>query len=156
MSQQVIQSRLKDLGIALPTPAAPAANYVPFVISGTTLHVSGQLPAKDGTLIKGCLGREIGIEQGQEAAKLCAVNILAQANAALEGNLGRIRRCVKLGGFVASAPDFFDQPKVVNGASDLIVAVLGDAGRHARFAVGVAALPFGVAVEVDATFEIAS
>ncbi len=154
MSQEAIEARLKDLGITLPTPAAPAANYVPFVLSGSILHISGQLPAKDGKLIKGCLGGNLDIEQGQEAAKLCAINILAQAAAALGGNLAQIKRCVKLGGFVASAPEFFDQPKVVNGASDLIVAVLGDAGKHARFAVGVAALPFGVAVEVDATFEV--
>ncbi len=154
--QQAIQSRLKDLGVELPMPAAPAANYVPFVLSGTMLHISGQLPVKDGTMIKGCLGKDLDIAQGQEAAKLCAISILAQANAALGGDLGRIKRCVKLGGFVASAPDFFDQPKVVNGASDFIVSALGDAGKHARFAVGVAALPFGVAVEVDAIFEIAA
>ena len=152
---QNIQARLKDLGVILPTPAVPAANYVPFVLSGSTLYVSGQLPAKDGVMIKGCLGKDVSIEQGQEAAKLCAINILAQVNAALGGNLSRIVRCVKLGGFVASAPDFFDHPKVVNGASDFIVAALGDAGKHARCAVGVAALPFGVAVEVDAVFEVA-
>jgi len=151
---QKIQARLKELGITLPTPAAPAANYVPFVLSGSSLYVSGQLPVKDGVMIKGCLGKDATIEQGQEAAKLCAVNILAQVNAALGGDLSRVKRCVKLGGFVASTPDFFDQPKVVNGASDFIVAVLGDVGKHARAAVGVAALPFGVAVEVDAVFEV--
>jgi enamine deaminase RidA (YjgF/YER057c/UK114 family) len=149
-----IQTRLKELGIVLPTPAAPVANYVPFVISGRMLYISGQISSKDGVLIKGCLGKDLSIEQGQEAAKLCAINILAQASAALGGNLERVARCVKLGGFVASAPDFFDHPKVVNGASDLMVAVLGDAGKHARAAVGVAALPLGVAVEVEAVFEI--
>lgn len=152
---QQIQAKLKELGVALPTPAAPAANYVPYVISGNMLYVSGQLPTKDGALIKGCLGKDVSIEQGQEAAKMCAVSILAQANVALGGDLSKIKRCVKVGGFVASAPDFFDHPKVMNGASDFLVAVLGDAGKHARFAVGVAALPFGVAVEVDAVFEVA-
>jgi len=154
MSQQ-IHERLKQLGIVLPIPAAPAANYVPFVLSGSTLYVSGQLPVKDGVMIKGCLGKDVTVEQGQEAAKLCAVNILAQVNAALGGDLSRVKRCLKLGGFVASSPDFFDQPKVVNGASDLMVAALGDTGKHSRAAVGVAALPFGVAVEVDAVFEVA-
>lgn len=151
---QKIQTRLKELGVTLPTPATPAANYVPFVLSGPTLYVSGQLPAKDGVMIKGHLGKDVSLEQGQEAAKLCAVNILAQVNAALGGNLGRVVRCVKLGGFVASMPEFFDHPKVMNGASDFMVAALGDAGKHARFAVGVSALPFGVAVEVDAVFEV--
>lgn len=150
-----IQARLKELGVTLPTPATPAANYVPFVLSGNHLYISGQLPAKDGTMIKGLLGKDATIEQGQEAAKLCAINILAQVNAALGGDLSRVKRCVKLGGFVASAPDFYDQPKVVNGASDFIVSVLGDAGKHSRAAVGVAALPFGVAVEVEAVFEVA-
>lgn len=153
MSQKV-QTRLKELGVTLPTPSAPAANYVPYVLSGTTLYVSGQLPTKDGVMVKGCLGKDATIEQGQEAAKLCAINILAQVNAALNGNLDRIVRCNKLGGFVASAPDFTDHPKVINGASDFIVAALGDAGKHARAAVGVAALPFGVAVEVEAVFEV--
>ena len=149
-----IHSRLKELGIVLPQPAAPAANYVPFVLSHNTLYISGQLPSKDGVMMKGCLGRDVSVEQGQEAARLCAINLLAQANAALGGKLEKIVRCLKLGGFVASSPEFFDQPKVVNGASDLMVAVLGDAGRHARAAVGVAALPFGVSVEVDAVFEV--
>lgn len=151
---QAIHDRLKALGVTLPQPAAPAANYVPFVQSGNMLYISGQIPSKDGQLVKGCLGKDATIEQGQEAAKICAISILAQANMALGGNLGRIVRCVRLGGFVASAADFFDHPKVVNGASDFIVAVLGDAGRHARAAVGVAALPFGVMVEVDAVFEV--
>lgn len=153
MSQKV-QNRLKELGVTLPTPAAPAANYVPFVLSGSQLYISGQLPTKDGAMIKGCLGKDISIEQAQEAAKLCAINILAQVNAALSGDLDRVVRCIRLGGFVASAPDFYDQSKIVNGASDFMVAALGDAGKHARAAVGVVALPFGVAVEVEAVFEV--
>lgn len=156
MSASAIQQRLESLGVTLPTPAAPVANYVPYVMSGKTLYISGQLPVGlDGQMVKGQLGRDATLEQGQDAARLCAVNILAQANAALEGDLSRIARCVKLGGFVASSSDFFDHPKVINSASDLIVGALGDAGRHARFAVGVAALPFGAAVEIDAIFELA-
>ncbi len=155
MSAAAIQERLQSLGVTLPTPVAPVANYVPFVISGKTLYVSGQLPVGlDGQMVKGQLGRDATLEQGQQAARLCAINILAQANASLGGDLSRIARCVKLGGFVASTSDFFDHPKVINSASDLIVGALGDAGRHARFAVGVAALPFGAAVEVDAIFEL--
>ena len=150
----MIETKLKDLGIALPQPVPPVASYVPFVLSGGTLYISGQLPVKDGVLTKGCLGRDISIEQGQAAAKLCAINLLAQVKVALNGDWSRLKRCVRLGGFVASTPEFFDHPKVVNGASDFIVAALGDAGKHARAAVGVAALPFGVAVEVDAVFEV--
>lgn len=155
MSASAIQERLQSMGVTLPTPAAPVANYVPFVVSGSQLFISGQLPTGlDGQIVKGQLGRDATLEQGQQAARLCAINILAQANAALDGDLSRIRRCVKLGGFVASTADFFDHPKVINSASDLIVDALGDAGRHARFAVGVSALPFGAAVEIDAIFEI--
>ena len=153
---QAIHTRLKEMGVVLPQPAAPAANYVPFVRSGAMLYISGQLPAADGVMTKGCLGQGTTVEQGQAAARLCAVNILAQANAALSGDLARILRCVKLGGFVASTPEFFDHPKVMNGASDFMVAALGEAGRHARFAVGVAALPFGALVEVDAVFEVSA
>lgn len=151
---EAIRKRLSEMGVTLPQAAVPAANYVPFVRSGNMLYISGQLPAKDGIMVKGCMGKGATIEEGQEAAKLCAINILAQASSALDGDLSKITRCVKLGAFVASAPDFFDHPKVVNGASDFMVAALGDAGRHARFAVGVAALPFGVLVEVDAVFEL--
>lgn len=153
---EAIRNRLKEMGVTLPQAAAPAANYVPFVRAGNLLHISGQLPAKDGVMTKGCMGKGPSIEEGQEAAKLCAINILAQAASALEGDLSKIARCVKLGVFVSSAPEFFDHPKVANGASDFMVAALGDAGRHARFAVGVAALPFGVLVEVDAVFELKS
>lgn len=151
-----LKDRLKELGVVLPTPAAPVASYAPFVISGNHLYISGQLPVKDGAMTKGTLGKDVSIEQGQDAAKLCAINILAQANAALAGRLERITKCVKLGCFVASTPEFFDHPKVANGASDFIVAALGgEVGKHARAAVGVAALPFGVVVEVEAVFEIA-
>jgi enamine deaminase RidA (YjgF/YER057c/UK114 family) len=132
-----IDTRLAAQGIALPTPAAPAANYVAFMVDGGLLTISGQL----------------SLEDGQHAARLCAINILAQAQAAL-GDLGRIRRCVRLGGFVASTPDFTDQHKVINGASDLIAGILGEAGKHARAAVGVASLPLDAAVEVEALFAI--
>ena len=149
-----IHRRLAELGLTLPAAAAPAANYVPWVVAGNLLHVSGQLPMQDGKVaVTGKLGGGLTLEQGQEAARLCALNILAQVQAAC-GDLGRVRRCVKLGGFVNATPDFTDHPKVVNGASDLMVAVLAEAGRHARFAVGVAGLPFDAAVEVDAVFEI--
>ncbi len=150
-----IEARLKELGIELPQAAAPAANYVPFVISGKLLFVSGQLPMAAGKLaVTGVLGAGVTLAEGQRAARLCAVNIIAQARAALD-DLDRVTRIVRLGGFVASAPDFTDQPKVVNGASDLMVEVFGDAGRHARAAVGVNVLPLGAAVEVDAIIEFA-
>lgn len=150
-----IDAKLKELGIALPEAAAPAANYVPWVIAGHQVFISGQLPMEAGKVaVSGRLGESVSLEEGQHAAKLCAINILAQARAAL-GDLDRVRRVVRLGGFVASADDFTDQPKVVNGASDLMVAVFGDAGRHARAAVGVNTLPLGVAVEIDAIIEFA-
>lgn len=150
-----ISARLEKLGITLPTPAAPVASYVPFVITGNTLYISGQLPRQGDVMIKGCCGKDASLEQAQEAAKVCAIHILAQAKIALDGDLSRVKRLVKLGGFVASSPDFFDHPKVINGASDLMLEVFGDAGKHARFALGVAALPFGALVEIDAIFEIA-
>lgn len=149
-----INSRLKEMGVVLPVLVPPVANYVPFTISGSTLYISGQLPFLDGVVMKGLLGKDASIEQGKDAACLCAINIIAQAHAALGGDLDRVVRCLRLGGFVASTPEFFDHPKVINGASDLIVAVFGDAGKHARAAVGVAALPLGASVEVDAIFEI--
>ncbi len=150
-----IEARLAELGLTLPRAAAPAANYVPWTISGSTLYVAGQLPFENGRLeIKGRVGDEVPVERAKHAAMLCGLNILAQAQAALDGDLGRIVRCLKLGGFVSSGPAFTDHPQVVNGASDLMVAVLGEAGRHARFAVGASSLPLGVAVEVDAVFEI--
>jgi enamine deaminase RidA (YjgF/YER057c/UK114 family) len=150
-----IEERLDKLGLILPPAAAPAANYVPWTVSGNTLYVSGQLPFENGKLeIKGRVGEEVTLERAQHAAMLCGLNILAQAKAALDGDLERIARCLKLGAFVNSAPGFADHPQVINGASDLMVAVLGDAGRHARFAVGASSLPLNVAVEVDAIFEI--
>ena len=153
MSQE-IDARLAAQGIALPTPAAPAANYVPFVIEGGLLTISGQLPMENGAVaVKGKLGATVSLEDGERAARLCAVNILAQAQAAL-GDLGRIRRCIRLGGFVASTSDFVEQHKVVNGASNLIADVLGAAGIHARAAVGVPSLPLDAAVEVEALFAI--
>jgi enamine deaminase RidA (YjgF/YER057c/UK114 family) len=149
-----IAARLAELGLTLPVPAAAVANYVPFVISGSLVFISGQLPLENGKLVvAGRLGADIGIDDGVRAARLCGLNLLAQA-AAAAGGLDRIRRVVRLTAFVASAPDFTDQPKVVNGASDLMVDVLGEAGRHARAAVGVAALPLNAAVEIDGIFEI--
>lgn len=151
-----IQSRLKELGITLPQAAAPAANYVPYVISGNMLYLSGQLPMENGKVaVTGHLGGGVDVAAGQRAAELCAINILAQASAALGGDLGRIRRIVKLNGFVASVPAFVEQHLVINGASNLLATVLGDAGKHARAAVGMAALPLNAAVEIDAVMEIA-
>ncbi|MBA5777998.1 RidA family protein [Stappia sp. F7233] len=149
-----IEQRLAALGVTLPQAAAPAANYVPFVRTGSQLFISGQIPmGPNGIEHKGKLGADYGVEQGQVAARLCAINLLAQAKAAL-GDLDKVVRLVKLVGFVNCTPDFGDQPKVVNGASDFMVEALGEKGRHARSAVGVAALPFGVAVEVEAIFEV--
>ena len=148
-----IEARLLTMGIRLPDAPAPAANYVPVTRSGRLLFVSGQLPIGPEGLAKGKLGAGLGVEQGQAAARLCAVNILAQLRREL-GELDRISRCLKLGGWVNCTPDFTDQPKVVNGASDLIVEALGDKGRHARFAVGAPSLPFGAAVEVEAVFDV--
>lgn len=151
---ETAQDRLDKLGIVLPDAPTPAANYVPFVESGNLLFISGQVPiGPDGPQFIGTLGKNISIEEGQEAARLCVLNLLAQAKAAL-GNLDRIKRCVKLSGFVASTPDFTEQHLVINGASNIMVDILGDNGRHARFAVGAPALPLGVSVEVDAVFEI--
>ena len=148
-----IEKRLSELGITLPTPALPAANYVPTVVTGKLLFISGQLPmGPDGIAFRGRLGDTLSLEDGQAAARLCAINLVAQAKAAL-GDLDRIRRVVKLGGWVASTAEFHDQAQVVNGASNLMVEVFGDVGRHARFAVSAPSLPFGVPVEVDATLE---
>lgn len=149
-------ARLAALGHSLPAAAAPAANYVPFVLSGQQLHISGQISfAPDGSLIKGRLGADMDVAAGAAAAERCAIGLIAQMHAAL-GDLGRVRRIVKLNCFVQSAPEFTDQPEVANGASNLMVAVFGEAGRHARSAVGVAALPRGVAVEIDAVIEVAA
>lgn len=149
-----IDARLAELGISLPDAPAPAANYIPFVASGTQLFVSGQISRDASGLIRGRLGEDMDIAAGAAAARSCALALIAQARAACEGELDRIRRVVKLTGFVNSAPGFVDQPQVINGASDVMVAVFGEAGRHARSAVGVAALPLGVAVEIEAIFEV--
>ena len=145
--------KLESLGITLPEPAKAVANYVPFVISGNMLFVSGQISMGNDGLVKGCLGKNMTTEDGQAAARLCGINLLAQCKSAL-GDLSRIKRVVKLGGFVNASPDFVDIPQVINGCSDLMVDVLGDAGRHARSAVACPTLPLGVAVEVDGIFEI--
>jgi enamine deaminase RidA (YjgF/YER057c/UK114 family) len=151
-----IDGRLAALGISLPEAAAPAANYVPYVISGNLLFLSGQLPIEGGKVaVIGLVGGDVVLADAQRAAELCAINILAQAKAALSGDLSRITRVVKLNGFVASAPGFVEQHLVINGASNLIANVLGDAGKHARAAVGVAQLPLNAAVEIDAILEIA-
>ena len=151
-----IDARLAELKLELPKAAAPVANYVPVVIVGNLAFLSGQVTAWNGEFkFRGKLGRDFSIEQGQEAARICALNIIAQLKAALGGDLDRVKRCVRLGVFVNSMPDFTDQPKVGNGASDLLVQIFGDAGKHARTAIGTNALPVDVAVEIDAIFEIA-
>ncbi|HEX6143340.1 MAG TPA: RidA family protein [Geminicoccaceae bacterium] len=150
-----IEQRLEEMGLRLPPAAAPAANYVPFVVSAGLIFISGQLPIQGGGVaVRGRLGDGVSLEEGQSAARLCALNVLAQAKAATDGDLERIARCVKLGGFVACSPEFIDHPKVINGASDLIARVMGEAGSHARFAVGCPSLPLGAAVEVEAIFAL--
>ena len=148
-----IEQRLAELGITLPEPAAPVAAYVPVVIAGGLAHVSGQVSIVGGQLLKGRLGEDLSLEQGVEGARACGLMILAQLKAAL-GSLDRVERVVKLGAFVNSTADFTDQPKVANGASELMAAIFGDAGRHARSAVGVPVLPLGAAVEVDAVVAV--
>jgi enamine deaminase RidA (YjgF/YER057c/UK114 family) len=147
------EDRLADLGIELPAPMAAVANYVPFVISGSQLFISGQVSAGLDGLVKGRLGENMSLEEGQAAARLCGINLIAQCKAALD-DLGRLKRVVKLGGFVNAHPDFEAIPQVINGCSDLMVDVFGDAGRHARSAVSSPVLPLGVAVEIDGIFEI--
>lgn len=156
-----IAARLETLGLILPEPTAPLASYVPTRIIGDLLYISGQLPIKDGNVVEGCLGgrpatgvQEVSVEDGMAAARLCGIMLLAQAKAALGGNIDRLGSCVRLGGFVASTPDFKDHPKVINGASDLMIDVLGDDGRHTRAAVGVPSLPLGAAVEIDGLFTV--
>lgn len=149
-----VEEKLAALGITLPDAPAPAANYVPYVVSGNMVYVSGQISMDSSGLIKGTLGEDFSTEQGAEAAKVCAINLLAQVKAACDGDLERLVRVVKLGGFVNSSADFTDQPKVINGCSDFMVDVLGDKGRHARSAVSCPSLPLGVAVEIDGVFEI--
>jgi enamine deaminase RidA (YjgF/YER057c/UK114 family) len=148
-----IEDRLAALGVVLPTPVAPVANYVPFVRTGPLLHISGQVSVDAGGGIKGVVGEEVDLETAKAAARLCGVNLLAQMRAAL-GSLEGVLRVVKLGGFVQAGPGFFEIPQVVNGCSDLMVAAFGDKGRHARSAVGVYRLPMNFAVEVDAVVEV--
>jgi enamine deaminase RidA (YjgF/YER057c/UK114 family) len=150
-----IETRLADLGLSLPNAPAPAANYVPYVQSGALVFISGQISAGPDGLICGKLGADLDIEAGVSAARACGLALIAQLRAACGGDLTRLRRVVKLTGFVNCTPDFTDQPKVVNGCSDLMVAVFGEAGRHARAAVGAPSLPLGVAVEIEGIFEIA-
>lgn len=150
-----ISERLRRLGLVLPPAVAPVANFVAVTLHGGTAHVSGQIPVRDGAFLNpGVLGREVTIEQGQAAARLAALNVLSQLSSALGARLERVERVLRLGVFVASTADFKDHPKVANGASDLIVQVFGERGAHARAAVGVASLPFGVSVEVDGIFAV--
>jgi enamine deaminase RidA (YjgF/YER057c/UK114 family) len=153
MMTERVDTKLAELGLTLPQAAAPIASYVPAVEAGGLLHVSGQLPFKDGAVMTGRLGEDRDLAYGQEAARACALMVVAQVKLAL-GDLTRVKRIVKLGVFINSHADFTDQPKVANGASDLMVALFGDAGKHARAAVGVPALPLGAAVEIDAIVEI--
>ena len=149
MTDAEITAKLAELGLTLPEAAAPVAAYVPVVIAGGLAHVSGQLPFVEGRLVRGRLGEDVSLEEGYAAARACGLMLIAQLKAAL-GSLDRVERIVKLGGYVNSAADFTDQPKVVNGASELMVALFGEPGKHARSAIGVPTLPLGAAVEVDA------
>ncbi|WP_323761415.1 RidA family protein [Maricaulis sp.] len=149
-----IDTRLADLEITLPEPVAPVANYVPFVQTGNQVFISGQVSVGPDGLVKGTLGRDMDVAAGQAAARLCGINLVAQLKAACGGDLARLKRVVKLGGFVAAVPGFTDIPLVINGCSDLMVAVFDEAGRHARSAVSCPVLPLGAAVEVDGVFEI--
>ena len=151
-----VEQRLQEIGVSIPDAPTPAANYLPFTRTGNLVFVSGQVPFVDGKLsVTGTVGKDASIEDAQGQAKVCAINLLAQLKVACDGNLDHVVQVVKLGAFVASADDFHSQPVVVNGASDLMVAAFGDAGRHARFAVGSNALPLNCLVEIDGIFEIA-
>ena len=149
-----VETRLAAAGVTLPHPVAPIANYVPFVRAGNLIHVSGQVSLDASGGVKGIVGQDVNLEAAKAAARLCGINLIAQMRAACDGDLDRVVRVVKLGGFVQTGPDFFDIPQVVNGASDLMVLAFGDAGRHARSAVGVYRLPMNFAVEVDAVVEV--
>ena len=151
----IIEQRLKELSIELDEASVPAGSYVPYVVTNNLVFISGQLPFINGELtIKGRVGENVTIDDAIKMSEACAKALLSQLKSACNGNLDRVKKVVKLGGFVASSPDFTDQPKVINGASDLIVNIFGDKGKHARFAVGVAALPLNVPVEIDGVFEI--
>lgn len=150
-----IDAQLKKLGLILPEPPAAAARYVPFVVAGNLVFIAGQLPLQGGKVsVMGKLGTDVSVDDGIHAARICAINLVAQLKSACGGDLDKVRRCVRLNGFVASPPDFTEQPRVMNGASDLVVDIFGDAGRHSRVAVGVSSLPLNAAVEVDGIFEI--
>ena len=150
-----VETRLTEHQIELPEATSPVANYVPFVLSGNTLYISGQITVWNGDLrYQGKLGENISVDEGYQAARLCGLNLLAQLRSACGGDLGRVTRVIKLGGFINCSPDFTGHPAVIDGASDLMADVFGEAGRHARFAVGVSSLPLGVAVEIDGIFEI--
>ncbi|MCB1431164.1 MAG: RidA family protein [Alphaproteobacteria bacterium] len=150
-----IDNRLAELGIVLPTPAKPVANYVPWVRTGNLVFISGQGPMADGKLVyTGILGDGVSVEDGVKSAKLCAINVIAQLRDALDGDLDRVKRIVKLLGFVNASPSFTEHPKVINGASDMMVDVFGEKGRHARSAVGSPSLPFAISVEVEAIVEV--
>ena len=151
----IIEQRLKELSIELDEASVPAGSYVPYVVTNNLVFISGQLPFINGELtIKGRVGENVTIDDAIKMSEACAKALLSQLKAACNGNLDKVKKVIKLGGFVASSPDFTDQPKVINGASDLIVNIFGDKGKHARFAVGVAALPLNVPVEIDGVFEI--
>lgn len=150
----IIEKRLTALSISLPAPVAPVANYVPYIVSDRLVFISGQISLGEDGLVTGKLGDDIDLEDGIKAARTCGVNLIAQLKAACNGDLDRVMRVIKLGGFVNCTPEFTDQPKVINGASDLMVDVFGDKGRHARAAVGAPCLPLGAAVEVDGIFEV--
>ncbi len=151
-----IDARLNELSIALPAPPAPVASYVPYVVTGNMVFISGQVTmAPDGLKYVGKVGADLSLEDGKAAARLCAINVIAQVKAACGGDLDRVKRCVKVGVFVNAVPDFTQHPEIANGASDLFQDVFGDAGKHARAAVGAGSLPRGVAAEVEAVFEIA-
>lgn len=150
-----IEKRLGEIGITLPPPGAPGGNYVPYVVVGDLVYMAGQVAREAGKMkYTGKVGRDLSVEDGRAAARLCAVNLIAQLKGACGGDLDRVERCVRVGGFVNSPPDFTDHPQVINGASDLLVEVFGDRGRHARTAVGAAALPLDSAVEVEAIFQL--
>ena len=151
----VVSEKLKQLNIELPKAPDPVGSYVAFKKIGNLLYISGQLPiGTDSKIIKGKIGKDLTLEDGQKASKLCVINILAQANKAMNGNLDKIKNCIKITGFVNSMDDFFDQPKVINPASETLSAVLGDGGKHSRAAVSTNSLPLGAAVEIDSIFEI--
>jgi enamine deaminase RidA (YjgF/YER057c/UK114 family) len=156
MAGGCIETRLRELGIALPEPAAPLANYVPFTVDGRLVVVSGQIPVRNGRVAyAGKLGGAVSVEEGRAAARLCFVNVLAQLRAACGGDLDRVRKVLRLGGFIAAPPEFTDHAQVMNGASDLAVEVFGEAGRHARSTIGVPSLPGDAAVEVEGLFAVA-